>query len=119
MISKTLKTRDELNACDNCQNNIDIISRKPINMLNSYFQRKDMYAFWNKLKSNNHSKTSSKLKAQELAEHYSGTMNDNRDLTSEQERICQNVKTKATSLSCICTNKGNFHYSKKLHIMWI
>ena len=37
-------------------------------------------------------------------------MTDSNDLTPEQERISQNVKTKASTLSCICTNKENVHY---------
>lgn len=42
-----------------CRNNVNALSRKPIDMLNSHFKNKDMGAFWNKFKSNNHSKTNS------------------------------------------------------------
>ena len=58
-----------------------------------------MCAFWNRLKASNHSKTNSKLAAQEFATHYSSIMTDNNQLTSEQERISQNVKQKAVTLS--------------------
>ena len=80
-------------------------------MLNSYFKNNDMCAFWNKLKSNNHSKTNSKLMPKEFANHYSSTMTDSNHLTPEQERISQTVKSKAATLSCICTNKESAHYA--------
>ena len=94
-----------------CRNNVDALSRKPIDMLNSYFKNNDMCAFWNKLKSNNHSKTNSKLMPKEFANHYSSTMTDSNHLTPEQERISQTVKSKAATLSCICTNKESAHYA--------
>ncbi len=82
-------------------------------MLNAHFKNKDMCAFWNRLKSNNQSKSNSKLKPQELADHYSNTMTDSNDLTSEQERISQTVKAKAAKLSSICEHKENTHYKKE------
>ena len=94
-----------------CRNNVNTISRKPINMLNSHFKNKDMCAFWNKLKPNNHSKINSKLMPEEFAKHYSHTMTDNNNLTAEQERIRQTVKTKASQLSCICKQEENIHYA--------
>ena len=90
-----------------CRNKVEAISRKPIDTLNSHFKNKDMCSFWNKLKSNNHSKINSKLMPQEFADHYSNTMTDNEDLTPEQESICKVVKAKATKLSCICVHNEN------------
>ena len=80
-------------------------------MLNTYFKNKNMCAFWNKLKSNNHSKTSSKLMPKDLANHYSSTMTDSSHLTPEQEEISQTVKEKAATLSCICTNREFIHFA--------
>ena len=79
-------------------------------MLNTYFKNKNMCAFWNKLKSNNYSKTNSKLMSKDLANHYNNTMTDSGHLTPEQEEISQTVKEKAATLSCICTNKEFTHY---------
>ena len=92
-----------------CRNNIDRLSRKPIDTLNAYYKNKDMCAFWNKLKSNDHSQTNSKLTPQELADHYSITMKDNNELTTEQERISQAVRAEASKLSCICEHNRNMH----------
>ena len=72
-----------------------------------------MCAFGIKLKSYNSSKTNSKLMPKDIANHYNGTMADNNHLTPEQERISQAVKAKATTLSCICTNKDSTHYTDK------
>ena len=95
-----------------CRKNINAISRKPIDTLNSHFDNKDMCAFWNKLKSNNHSKISSKLIPKDFENHYRHTMTDNGDLTEDQEQTSQYVKTRASKLSCICTDKVYTHYKK-------
>ena len=92
-----------------CRKNIDRISTKPINILNSHYKNKDMCAFWNRLKASNYSKTTSKLAAQEFATHYGSIMTDNNQLTSEQERISQNVRRKAVTLSCTCDHNMNNH----------
>ena len=80
-------------------------------MLNTYFKNKNMCAFWNKLKSNNYSKTNSKLTPKDLANHYNSTMTDSNHLAPEQEEISQTVREKAATLSCICTNKEFTHYT--------
>ncbi|CAL4087997.1 unnamed protein product [Meganyctiphanes norvegica] len=61
-----------------------------------------MCAFWNKLKSDNHTKTNSKLRSNDFADFYSSTMSDNNNLTEEQLEICKNVKDKASALTCTC-----------------
>ena len=50
-ILKDLKKKFRL-----CRNNVNTLSRKPIDTLNTYFKNKNMCAFWNKLKSNNYNK---------------------------------------------------------------
>ena len=92
-----------------CRRNISALSSKPLNMLNFHFKNKDMCAFWNKLKANNHSKVASKLIAKDFADHYSDTMTDSNDLTAEQVKIGQSVKEKASTLSCLCTHKAYTH----------
>ena len=85
-----------------CRKNISALSKKPLDTLNRHFKNNDMCAFWNKLKSNNHTKTNSKLRSNEFADFYSSTMSDNNNLTEEQLEICKTVKDKATALTCIC-----------------
>ena len=72
--------------------NISALSKKPLDTLNRHFKNNDMCAFWNKLKSNNHTKTNSKLRSNEFADFYSSTMSDNTNLTEDQLEICKTVK---------------------------
>ena len=94
-----------------CRRKISTLSSKPLNMLNFHFKNKDMCAFWNKLKANNHNKVASKLIAKNFADHYSDTMSDKNDLTAEQVKISKSVKEKASTLSCICTHNAHTHES--------
>ena len=90
-----------------CRRKIRGISNKPLDMLNLHFKNKDMCAFWNKLKSNNHVNINSKLKAKDFADFYSSTMTDSNDLTAEQAKLSQSVRIKASALSCISQIQAN------------
>ena len=52
----------------------------------------------------------SKQEFAEFADHYSNTMKDSNELTTDQERIGQVVKNKASKLSCVCEHDQNVHY---------
>ena len=89
-----------------CRRKIKTISNKPVDTLNSYYKNKDMGAFWNKLRSSNHSKINSKLKSQDLADFYKYTMTDCSKLSGDQAKLSHDVRSKATNISCMCkTNK--------------
>ena len=68
-------------------------------MMNCHFQKKNLKAFWNKLKRHQYIKTHSHLTADRLAKFYRDVMSDDQELNEEQTSLKEFVVAKLESNS--------------------
>lgn len=82
---------------------------KNLNVINGCYAKRNMKAFWNKLKCLPHSRPSTFLTANDLATYYQTVMTDSDVLTQEQQKISDSVKLYAQQNSDNCTKVNIDH----------